>query len=156
MKNAYPIISGTTFLIIVIALFVVFSRNIGSGSLVLAELGIRLNVPASLSGAAIGTSTVQAVGPVAWVAVEECVLGAFYEIDKSDLEQPRTRWTQESLNAATKDSADVPQQAKEFDDFYLVFEPSQAACATERSAEKKEASLREDLWRSIKTARLAS
>jgi hypothetical protein len=144
-----------------IALFVVYREEIrgtpgGSYTVALRELGVRLQIPGTVPGVEYTTRAVPLVGTVADLYNEDirhanpaCTLGAVFRIEMRDLAQPKTRLTQESLEAATVWQGDIPPQAKEFPEFYLVFEPSQAVCSDDAEAESR---MRTEVWRSIEGA----
>lgn len=126
----------------------------------LAELGVRLEVSETLADLAYEVRTVERLGPTlrmqaAAVVGEDgkpCELGVFYLIAKDGAHLSGTRWTEESLEAATVSTEGVPPQAKAFADAYLVFEPSQAVCAREPSMIAAEARKRAALWEAVPTA----
>jgi|GEM_PF-6829227 len=124
----------------------------------LKQLGVSISpgsLPPSLT---YDARTAQGVGSVLFMTTEEirasapdCYLGAFYRIEKAALVEGgenRTNWTLETLEAAAN-ATTSPPSAKEFDDFFLVFEPSQAVC----SGNSDEPRLREALWMTVTTAK---
>lgn len=122
----------------------------------LKELGIQIHPSTELSGLRYRTATVQALGTVLFMTTSHenppCELGAFYRIEKKDLANPKTRWDADALRIATQQNGDVPPQAKEFPDFYFVFESSQAACSNEQTKILQESKDRQALWQSVQTA----
>ncbi len=84
-----------------------------------------------------------------------CTLGAFYMIQKNNVATTGVMWNEESLKAATVEKNGTPAQVKEFDDSYLVFEPTQSACALDGDTDtlKKEGEKRLALWKSLTTAK---
>jgi hypothetical protein len=105
------------------------------------ELGVVLDLGERSNDYSYTTRTVQGVGTVAFVssplltpAAEACELGALYRLKKEGFEQYRTRWTEETLKLAAE-GGDIPPQVKEFDDSYLIFEPSQAVCTSDQGLE---------------------
>jgi hypothetical protein len=132
------------------------------GAVALPDLGVSVVLPTGLEGLAVATTTVQRLGTVLHVAVPPapgsggtaCELGVFYNVRKADLAAPGTRWNEETLRAAAAGSEGIPPQAKEFPEFYFVFEPSQAACSTDEAQMQIEIALRQALWLSVSSAML--
>jgi hypothetical protein len=123
----------------------------------LTELGVRIKVPQSIASVTYRVEQVQALGPVLFMRTpdlpEGCAVGVFYRLQKSAV-VPGAQWTPETVEAATKQQGDVPPRAKAFNDFYLVFEPSQAACSADQAAIDHEVQVRQDIWSSVQTAKL--
>jgi hypothetical protein len=83
-----------------------------------------------------------------------CDLGVYYNISKASLGSPDSTWKESDLKAATVVNGQVPPQAKEFPDFYFVFQPTQTPCSSKPEAMQTEASLRDALWIAVSTATL--
>jgi hypothetical protein len=105
------------------------------------ELSVKLPVNNRTYGYTYGTQNVLGYGTVAFVSSpklapleDTCQLGAFYRLKKQGFEQYRTRWSEESLQTAAQAS---PPTVKEFNDSYLVFEPSQAVCSSDPARESE-------------------
>ncbi len=124
----------------------------------LSELGVSVSLPEGLTGLAVATSTTPGLGTVVHLAIpatdttQACELGVYYDVQKSTLGTPEARWTKEQLDAAAVVNGQVPPQAKEFEWFYFVFEPTQATCATDTAQVAVENSLRQALWIGVATA----
>jgi hypothetical protein len=119
----------------------------------LNEFGIAILVPGSVDDLAYEPRTQNGVGTVLHMKVEnECEIGVFYKIEKNRIAQSRTSWTRETLQAAMVATDDKPAQVKEFTDFYLVFEPSQAACSSDADTIAREQKKRTDVWSAVTTA----
>jgi hypothetical protein len=123
----------------------------------LTELGVRIKVPQSIASLTYRVEQVQALGPVLFMRTPElpegCAVGVFYRLQKSAV-VPGAQWSPETVEAATKPQGDVPPRAKVFSDFYLIFEPSQAACSADQAAVDHEAQVRQNVWSSVQTAEL--
>lgn len=133
-----------------------------AGQVTLAPLGVAVQLPQGLEGLAVATSTVEGLGPVVRVAVPPapgvegtaCELGVFYNVSKASIDDPGSPWTKEQLDAASVVNGQIPPQAKEFPEFYFVFEPAQTPCTTNPDQLQIEAALRQALWISVATATL--
>jgi hypothetical protein len=147
--------------IIILILVGVFNaqRNIYE----LTELGVAIKTSDELEDLEYVASE-QPFGTVLFMRAGEvivngapCTLGAFYMIQKNNVATTTgMMWNEESLKAATVDRNGTPAQVKEFDDSYLVFEPTQSACALDGDTEtlKKEGEKRLALWKSVTTAKI--
>lgn len=123
----------------------------------LSEFGVALTVPSSLNDLAHSARTQLGINTVLHMMVDEsCEIGVFYQIQKNAIETSRTSWTEETLEAAQGERDGQPAQVKEFTDFYLVFEPSEAPCSENERAAEEEAARRMDLWNAVVTARFMS
>ncbi len=127
-------------------------------SVSLTELGVRISVPQDIANVAYRVEQVQSLGPVLFMSTPDlppgCAVGVFYRLQKSAIAPAGSRWTAQSLAAATHSEQGVPPQAKEFGDFYLVFEPSQAACSSDQAGVDRESVVRQKVWGSTQTAEL--
>jgi hypothetical protein len=127
-------------------------------SVPLTELGLRVSVPQDIANLSYRVEQVQAIGPVLFMSTPDlpqgCAVGVFYRLQKSALGPAGSRWTAESVAAATHERQGVPPQAKEFGDFYLIFEPSQAACSSDQAGVERESVVRQKVWGSTQTAEL--
>ncbi len=128
------------------------------GTFVIADLGVRLTRGDVLTAIELRPTSVQSVGSTVRVSTRStnseqgCELGVFYKIPIDGVAQARTQWTVESLQAATESRDGVPAQVKQFADFYLVFEPSQATCSNEDDKKAIEAAERGALWAALSSA----
>lgn len=137
-------------------------NQVAPGAVALADLGVSIVLPTGLDGLAVATTTVARLGTVLHVAVpavpgsgdEACELGVFYNVSKASVSAPGARWSEESLLAAAAGQEGIPPQAKEFPEFYFVFEPSQEACANDEAQLQIEIALRQALWLSVSSATL--
>lgn len=134
-------------------------------AILLTEYGLKIPVSSPvLEGTTYRVAQVQGLGSVLHMQSPDvknqngdpCELGAFYKIQKNAIAASRTSWTKAKLEAAMSPQNGSPAQVKSFTDFYLVFEPSQAVCATGESDIQKEQSERANLWESLKDAQFAS
>lgn len=130
------------------------------GELVLADLGIGIVRPDLLTAIELRPTMVQSVGKTVRVSTlstnqsQSCELGVFYKIMKDGAALARTQWTEERLIAAAEEVNGVPAQVKIFQDFYLVFEPSQATCSNADDKKQVEAAERGALWTAVSTAEI--
>lgn len=130
--------------------------------LILTDLGIRIVRPDALTAIELRPTTVQSVGKTVRVAslssnpAQSCELGVLYTVPKSGIAEARTKWTEKTLVAASKESNGVPPQVKIFSDFYLVFEPSQATCSNADDKKAIEATERGALWAAISSAEIVA
>jgi hypothetical protein len=128
---------------------------------VLADLGVTVALPQGLDGIALGKSSIEGVGPAVVVALpptapgeKACELGVYYTVPKSAIGAPDSKWNESDLKAATVVNGQVPPQAKEFSEFYFVFEQARTACSSDAAAQQVEATLRMALWIAVSTATL--
>lgn len=158
MRKRSIIIPG---IVIIIGAFFLISRQASGDSFPLPELGAKLRVGSNLEDLTYEASTVQRIGSVLHMKAssvvvngQQCELGVVYTLSESAVESGETSWTKERMAQALKDQNGMPPLAKKLDDTYLVFEPSQAACALVGDSEtlKKEGDKRKALWQSISTA----
>lgn len=119
------------------------------GEFALGALSTVITLPLSMTDLSYGVKTVKEIGTVVWIkdeslsqAGKDCELGIFYNIDKTKIGE-NDIWTEEKLRAAAEGQNDAPPQVKEFNDSYLVFEPSQSTCM---------ANNRLQLWKAVQTA----
>lgn len=84
----------------------------------------------------------------------QCELGTLYKLSESVVESGETPWTKERITAVLEEQNDMPPLAKKLDDGYLVFEPSQSACALigDQDTLEKEGQKRKALWKAVSTA----
>jgi hypothetical protein len=123
----------------------------------LSEFGVAITIPSSLNDLEYSVRTQQGINTVLHMIIEDsCEIGVFYKIEKDAIPASRTNWTKDSLAAAQGSVDGNPAQVKEFTDFYLAFEPSQATCSTKESDIETETKKRADLWNSLVTARFMS
>ncbi len=160
MKNIVGL--GLLALSLAAIAIVIHDRAIGytpagtNAALDMQSIHVRIPLPERLALVRVATGTVQGIGTVYHVrsgTLDSCDIGVFYRINKDSVASSRTRWTKDTLDMAARTDIDVPPQVKAFDDFYLVFEPSQAACSTDpqTSGELEERAL---LWRALPSASL--
>lgn len=132
------------------------------GAVALTELGVVISLPQGLSGLAVATSSNPALGTIFHIGVlsasgkneDTCELGVFYRISKEMVVAGTAGLSQEALTALVTGSAIEPPRAKEFPEFYFIFEPAQAVCSTTPEAAQVEMALRQALWLSVGTADL--
>lgn len=122
------------------------------------DLGVQIEVPSSVQDLVYATRTVQTLGTIAEVSTRaiieqnpNCSIGVVYTLSKEKLAESNTNMNEGAVKAATEWRDGVPPQAKEFPEFYFVYEPSQAACTENVGAE---AAQRMDFWKSIQSATL--
>ncbi|OGG47290.1 hypothetical protein A2671_00075 [Candidatus Kaiserbacteria bacterium RIFCSPHIGHO2_01_FULL_49_13] len=126
----------------------------------LQEFAVRLHIPPELKQIRYETREVESIGPMLFVSDasledDTCVLGVFFKINKAEV-RSGAKWNREALERAMVLENDRLPQVKEFTDFYLVFEPSQTACASDASDGELEKSHRALLWQSLTTAEYLS
>ncbi|MBX4215615.1 hypothetical protein KW797_01560 [Candidatus Parcubacteria bacterium] len=147
--------------VVVLAILAVWGAgNMRENDFTLKNLGVAINADGLPPSLTYDPGTMPGVGPVAFITTGEikasaadCYLGSFYRISKDSLMQGthKTRWTTESLLAQVNPTSS-PATVKEFEDFFLVFEPSQSVC----SGNSDEPRLREQVWLKVPTAKLTN
>jgi hypothetical protein len=126
----------------------------------LQELDLALAVPPELNDLTHDERTIQGLGTVLAMRASTlpdasgtgCMLGMLYTIEKSDVGEPGARWDQAGIEAGLAGTGETPPQVKAFDEFYLIFEPSQAVCSTDEEKAEQEMTKRSALWQSLRTA----
>ncbi len=119
----------------------------------LMELGVQIDVPASISDLTYEPRTSRERGAVLRMMISEsCELGAIFSVAKKPDALKAAGYTSETIAAATQYTGDTPPRAKEFTDFYIVFEPSQSTCTSDAQENEAEAKKRSDLQNALTTA----
>ncbi len=124
----------------------------------LSEFGVAIDIPASLSDLTYEVrEPTPGPGKILYMQVSDaCIIGALYQIQKNAIKSSGTPWTEKQLEEAQLPTGTEPARVKEFTDFYLVFEPSQAACATDADVAAEESEKRLALWNALVSARYMS
>ena len=118
------------------------SHTEASRTLNLAEYGVALEIPDTLSDLTYAPRDESGAGPgtvLHMYTKSGCDLGAMYEIQKNAISKSKTTWTEETLEQFQLQQGNNPAQVKEFTDFYLVFEPNPDLCATDEKVKAEEA-----------------
>lgn len=158
MAGRVGIIAIVVLVVLAVAAFFYNARtgtDTQARTLNLNEFGVALDLPASLSDVTYTAQTQEGIGTVLFAHALNCTLGAFYKIDKTargGIVETKTTWTKEKLETAQAPQGDSPAQVKEFTNFYLVFEPSQAACSSDQDRIAAESEKRTALWNALTTA----
>lgn len=119
----------------------------------LMELGVQIDVPASLSDMTYRTSASQDIGTVLHMVTDDtCEIGTIFNVSKKDIGKAQTGWTASKLQEASAFSGSQPPQAKEFTDFYLVLEPSQEPCQGSEAYMQEQTQKRSDLRSAMSSA----
>ncbi len=159
------ILAAGAIIIAIIALvsYFIFTRDdrgSTSDSYRLREFGLEITVPRELRDmqyieqqGTLGQQLLMRSGDIESAGKSACDLGVFIKIPKDDIPTDSV-WTTEHLMEARGEIGGKPAQVKEFTDFYLVFEPSEAVCATGNNVGREQAE-RTALWQSLTSARYA-
>lgn len=155
------LISLIALIIIAIGALVFLFRSSSDKELALPELGVTIEADDDLDDLTYETTTIQGVGTVLRMMASSietggktCELGVMYKLDEASVEKGETFWTTDRLDALLVEQHGMPPQAKKLGDSYLVFEPSQSACAAVDDPDtlKLEGKKRKELWKSVSTA----
>lgn len=146
-------------IVVILLAYLIIKRTAGE-TFTLSELGMRIKVDKSLTHMTYATSTapdlitvLHMYSPTVMINETPCRLGSFFTVPKTEAEQGGVFWTTERLQMLTQGQGDAPPQVKEFENKYLVFEPSQSACSSELETLRKEGAERLSVWKSVATAK---
>ncbi len=111
---------------------------------------IRQNVPNGGTSLSVSIANPETNEPM-------CTLGVFRRIDKAELSKPNGEngeWNTVTLLEGSKTKDGMPPQVKIFENFYLIFEPSDATCSVDSSTQQQETVLRRAIWDTLATAQV--
>ncbi len=159
MRKSILISAVVVLLGVALLAYAVSQRDDAAGTprtLNLTEFGIALDLPPSLDGLTYTARNETPNGPgtvLHMMTEDQCDIGAIYKIPTNAISKSGTTWTKETLEENMGPVGNNPARVKKFTDFYLVFEPSQAACSSDSEIVQQEAAQRLALWNSLVTAR---
>lgn len=161
-RNSTPLIMVTVLVGLALIIYALSQRTSLTGephAFNLAEFGVALDIPASLSNLTYVARDESEKGPgivLHMVIPNNCVIAALYQIRKDAISESGTTWTKETLEQFSIPQGNNPASVKEFTDFYLIFEPSPTPCASDENEIAVENEKRLVLWNALVTAHYMS
>lgn len=121
------------------------------------KLGVEIGLPKTNKDIILEREKEKNVGDVIWATYKDesdqkCNLGAYYRISKKFLNTKDAVQISDRVRGAVSSKNFFTARAKEFQNFFLIYEPTMKFCTTEYSALKEEKKMREQIWKSLALA----